>query len=52
MVKDEIKVPHPDYGYVLFSNTTHRQKEILNRYLKQNTYLKLDTVCKKLKKKR
>lgn len=31
---DKIKVTHPDFGYVVFTNSTKRQKEILNTYEK------------------
>jgi hypothetical protein len=30
----KIKVPHPDHGWVIFTNPTHRQKEILEEYKK------------------
>jgi hypothetical protein len=32
--KDAIKVPHPEHGHVIFSNTTDRQKDILTGYIK------------------
>jgi hypothetical protein len=30
---NEIKIPHPDFGYVIFTEPTPRQKEILLDYL-------------------
>lgn len=30
----EIKVPHPEYGHVIFSRTTIRQSDVLADYLK------------------
>ena len=30
----EIKVNHPDYGHVMFTNPTPRQIEVLNHYNK------------------
>jgi len=34
MNKEEIKVPHPEMGHVVFTNPTSRQKDILEEYMK------------------
>lgn len=31
---NEIKVPHPEHGYVIFTEPTPRQLDILNDYIK------------------
>ena len=32
--KNEVKVPHPEFGHVIFTNPTARQRDILVEYVK------------------
>jgi hypothetical protein len=36
----EIKIPHPDFGYVVFTNMTARQLDVLEDYLTCRKYVK------------
>jgi hypothetical protein len=38
---NEIKIPHPDFGYVIFTEPTPRQLEVLNDYLKCKKFVKI-----------
>jgi hypothetical protein len=33
----EIKIPHPEYGHVIFTEPTSRQEDILKDYIKLKT---------------
>lgn len=33
----EIKIPHPEYGHVIFTEPTTRQEDILKDYVKLKT---------------
>jgi hypothetical protein len=37
----EVKIPHPENGYVIFTEPTARQLEILEDYLKCKKYVKI-----------